>query len=144
MSAEANQPSGGSSPLRSPITSQQFTQTLSSEEEGSEGEEESSQEESPLSKEEEYPEEDEYLDKETYQNGKEHLYEQESLKEKEYLQKEESPEGKDYLTEESLERGECLEESLPKDGGISSPQSPRRKNKPEMEPTFQLSAQPLV
>ncbi|KAF6376165.1 hypothetical protein mRhiFer1_004645 [Rhinolophus ferrumequinum] len=96
MSAEANQPSGGSSPLRSPTTSQQFTQTLSSEEKGSEGEEESSQEESPLSK------------------------------EKEYLQKEESPEGKDYLTEEEcLERGECLEESLPKDEfKVASPKTP--------------------
>lgn len=114
MSAEANQPSGGSSPLRSPTTFQQFTQTVSSEEEASEAEEESSQEESPLLKGEEYPEEDEYLEKETRLNGKEYLCEQETLKEKEDLQKEESPEGKDYLTEEeSLERGECLEESLP-------------------------------
>nr|XP_019612519.1 PREDICTED: glutamate-rich protein 6B [Rhinolophus sinicus] len=115
MSAEANQPSGGSSPLRSPTTFQQFTQTVSSEEDASEAEEESSQEESPLLKREEYPEEDEYLEKETRLNGKEYLCEQETLKEKEDLQKEESPEGKDYLTEE---------ESLEREFKVASPQTP--------------------
>ncbi|XP_059759408.1 glutamate-rich protein 6B [Balaenoptera ricei] len=103
MSARKLQPSGTSPPHPS-ATFHHSTQTLSSEEEGTEGDEESSMEEFLFPQEEESPEEDQYLEEEeNYLKGKEYLYEKEYLKEEKYLQKKELLEGKMFLYEKFLE-----------------------------------------
>ncbi|KAM9049828.1 glutamate-rich protein 6B [Megaptera novaeangliae] len=105
MSARKLQPSGTSPPHPS-RTFHHSTQTLSSEEEGTEGDEESSMEEFLFPQEEESPEEDQYLEEEeNYLKGKEYLYEKEYLKEEKYLQKKELLEGKMFLYEKFLEEG---------------------------------------
>ncbi|XP_007187120.1 glutamate-rich protein 6B [Balaenoptera acutorostrata] len=105
MSARKLQPSGTSPPHPS-RTFHHSTQTLSSEEEGTEGDEESSMEEFLFPQEEESLEEDQYLEEEeNYLKGKEYLYEKEYLKEEKYLQKKELLEGKMFLYEKFLEEG---------------------------------------
>ncbi|XP_024611399.1 glutamate-rich protein 6B [Neophocaena asiaeorientalis asiaeorientalis] len=103
MSARNLQPSGASPPH--PSTSfHHSTQTLSSQEEGTEGDEESSVEEVLFLQELESPEEDQYLEEEeNYLKGKEYLDEKEYLKEEKYLQKKELLEGKMFLYEKFLE-----------------------------------------
>ncbi|KAJ8785465.1 hypothetical protein J1605_007062 [Eschrichtius robustus] len=103
MSARKLQPSGTSPPHPS-RTFHHSTQTLSSEEDGTEGDEESSMEEFLFPQEEESPEEDQYLEEEeNYLKGKEYLYEKEYLKEEKHLQKKELLEGKMFLYEKFLE-----------------------------------------
>ncbi|XP_004319737.1 glutamate-rich protein 6B [Tursiops truncatus] len=103
MSARNLQPSGASPPH--PSTSfHHSTQTLSSQEEDTEGDEESSVEEFLFLQELESPEEYQYPEEEeNYLKGKEYLDEKEYLKEEKYLQKKELLEGKMFLYEKFLE-----------------------------------------
>ncbi|XP_029065785.1 glutamate-rich protein 6B [Monodon monoceros] len=103
MSARNLQPSGASPPHPS-TTFHHSTQTLSSQKEGTEGDEESSVEEFLFLQELESPEEYQYLEEEeNYLKGKEYLDEKEYLKEEKYLQKKELLEGKMFLYEKFLE-----------------------------------------
>ncbi|XP_036687956.1 glutamate-rich protein 6B [Balaenoptera musculus] len=115
MSARKLQPSGTSPPHPS-TTFHHSAQTSSSEEEGTEGDEESSMEEFLFPREEESPEEDQYLEEEeNYLKGKTYLYEKEYLKEEKHLQKKELLEGKMFLYEKFLEEGEYLGRNVPID-----------------------------
>ncbi|XP_007466535.1 PREDICTED: protein FAM194B [Lipotes vexillifer] len=103
MSARNLQPSGASPPHPS-ATFHHSTQTLSSQEEGTEGDEASSVEEFLFLQELESPEEYQYLEEEeNCLKGKEYLDEKEYLKEEKYLQKKELLEGKMFLYEKFLE-----------------------------------------
>ncbi|XP_059935751.1 glutamate-rich protein 6B [Mesoplodon densirostris] len=105
MSARNLQPSGASPPHPS-TTFHHSTQTLSSQEEGTEGDE-SSMEEFLFLQEEESPEEGQYLEEEENDlKGKEYLEEKEYLKEEKCLQKKELLEGKRFLYEKFLEEAE--------------------------------------
>ncbi|XP_039733266.1 glutamate-rich protein 6B [Pteropus medius] len=129
MSAENSQSPVGPSPLHSPTTSQQSTQTFSSEEEDAEEEKESPKEEPSFSKEDEflgengyvenYPEEDEYLQEaqfltaEGYLYARDYLYKNQYLKWREYLQKEVGSNGQDYWYENDYpESRENLQEEV--------------------------------
>ncbi|KAK2493235.1 hypothetical protein MC885_020320 [Smutsia gigantea] len=118
MSDESNQPSGGASPPHRPTTPRHSTQTLSSEEEDREGDEESSGEASLVPEKknvevDEYLEEEEFLsnleedqclEEETNLKGKDYLYEQKYLNTAKYLQKEKHLEKKEHLLEKYLEK----------------------------------------
>ncbi|ELK10049.1 hypothetical protein PAL_GLEAN10015300 [Pteropus alecto] len=128
MSAENSQAPVGPSPLHSPTTSQQSTQTFSSEEEDAEGEKESPKEEPSFSKEDEflgengylenYAEEDEYLQEaqfltaEGYLYARDYLYKNQYLKWREYLQKEVGSNEQDYWYENDYPESR---ENLPKE-----------------------------
>ncbi|XP_011375895.1 glutamate-rich protein 6B [Pteropus vampyrus] len=129
MSAENSQSPVGPSPLHSPTTSQQSTQTFSSEEEDAEEEKESPKEEPSFSKEDEflgengyvenYPEEDEYLQEaqfltaEGYLYARDYLYKNQYLKWRENLQKEVGSNGQDYWYENDYpESRENLQEEV--------------------------------
>ncbi|XP_057563187.1 glutamate-rich protein 6B [Hippopotamus amphibius kiboko] len=109
MSAENLQPSGTSPPPHPSTIFHHSAQTLSSEEEGTEGDEENSMEEFLFLEKEESLEEEQYLEEEeNYLKGKEYLYEQEYRKQEKYLQNKELLEGKMFLYEKFLEEGEYL------------------------------------
>ncbi|XP_066873001.1 glutamate-rich protein 6B [Kogia breviceps] len=118
MSARNLQPSGTSPPHPS-TTFHHSTQTLSSQEEGTKGDEKSSMEEFLFLQEEKSPEEDQYLEEEeNYLKGKEHL------KEEKYLQKKELLEGKMFLYEKFLEEAGTIspgEETMESNGAVERP-----------------------
>lgn len=108
MSAENLEPSGTPPPHPS-TTFHQDTQTFSSMEEGTKGDEQSLTEGLLLSEEDETPEKDQYLEREAnYLKGNKYQFEQDYLKGHENLQKKELLEGKIFLYEKFLEAGEYL------------------------------------
>ncbi|XP_043334314.1 glutamate-rich protein 6B [Cervus canadensis] len=113
MSAENLEPSGTPPPHPS-TTFHQDTQTFSSMEEGTKGDEQSLMEGLLLSEEDETPEKDQYLEREAnYLKGNKYQFEQDYLKGHENLQKKELLEGKIFLYEKFLEAGEYLGRTSP-------------------------------
>ncbi|KAM9675068.1 glutamate-rich protein 6B [Dama dama] len=103
MSAENLEPSGPPPPHPS-TTFHHDTQTFSSMEEGTKGDEQSLTEGLLLPEEDETPEKDQYLEREAnYLKGNEYQFEQDYLKGHENLQKKELLEGKIFLYEKFLE-----------------------------------------
>nr|XP_020729603.1 glutamate-rich protein 6B isoform X1 [Odocoileus virginianus texanus] len=103
MSAENPEPSGTPPPHPS-TTFHHDTQTFSSMEEGTKGDEQSLTEGLLLPEEDETPEKDQYLEREAnYLKGNEYQFEQDYLKGHKNLQKKELLEGKIFLYEKFLE-----------------------------------------